>query len=408
MRQVNILTVIVLVSVLGLAACDSRSATTSVLPTPVSIIPTATSLPISTTAAPTVTETPTQISTETPAAPTATLCPTSAPGRLIGQILFLAAKCDSMGVCPHPSTIYRIRSDGSGLQQVFQSQADIFDLALSPDGTKLAFTEDYGWGYQVHILDLETGDAQPLVDLPYSTRMPRWVSNDQLLCVARPTVSGGTNNIYVAGVDGGEWQQLTNYLSTNAFFDLAVSPDGAQCLFAKYDSDADRTTVSRMNTDRTGLQELISFPGHHPVDVVWSPSGRWMAIYPTGSTDLIPIYLANREGADTVEIAQLADSPQLLAWATDESELIFLQIRSRSVVAVRRDGNGTRMIARVSDPGELAMVSDLYLSPVALSTDQAQLVFSPLGGGLYVMDMHTGCWQQLMSGYLAFSILWVP
>lgn len=133
-----------------------------------------------------------------------------------------------------------------------------------------------------------------------------------------------------------------------------------------------------------------------------------MTIYPTGSTDLIPIYLANREGAETVEIVQLADSPQLLAWASDESELIFLEIRSGSVMAVRRDGNGTRMIARVSGHGELAVVSDLYLSPVALSPNQAQLVFSPLGGGLYIMDLHTGCWQQLVSGYLAFNILWVP
>lgn len=408
MRQSNILIVVALVSLLGLTACDSRAVTTSVVPTPVSVIPTATSLPISTTtAAPTVTEPPTQIPTETPAAPTATLCPTSTPDGPVGQILFLAAKCDAVGVCPHPSIIYRIRSDGSGLQQVFQSQADIFELALSPDGTTFAFTEDYGWGYQVHIFDLATGNTWPLVDLPYNTRLPRWVSEDQLLCVARP-VSGGANNIYIADVDGGGWQQLSEYPSTIAFFDLAVSPDGTQCLFAKYDSDADRTTVSRMNVDRTGLQELISLPGHHPVDVGWSPSGRWMTIYPTGSTDLIPIYLANREGAETVEIVQLADSPQLLAWASDESELIFLEIRSGSVMAVRRDGNGTRMIARVSGPGELAVVSDLYLSPVALSPDQAQLVFSPLGGGLYVMDMHTECWQQLMSGYLAFTILWVP
>lgn len=408
MKQINILTVLALVFVLGLAACDSRAGTTSVVPTPVSVIPTATSLPISTmTTAPTVTETPAQVPTETPAVPTATLCPTSTPDGPVGRILFLAAKCDSMGVCPHPSTIYRIRSDGSGLQQVFQSQADIFDLALSPDGTKLAFAEDYGWGHQVHILDLETGDTQPLLDLPYNTRMPRWISNDHLLCVARPTGSGETNNIYVADADGERWQQLTDYLSTNAFYDLAVSPDGAQCLFATYGSDADRTTVSRMNVDQTGLQELISLPGYHPVDVEWSPSGRWMAIYRTGSTDLIPIYLANRESADMVEIAQL-DSPQLLAWATDESELLFLEIQSGSVVAVRRDGNGTRTIARVSVPGELATVSDLYLSPVALSPDHAQLVFSPLGGGLYIMDMHTGCQQQLMSGYLAFTILWVP
>ncbi len=409
MKQVSVLTVVVMMAMLGLAACGSRVVTISVVPTPVSVVPTSTPPPtLTATAAPIATETPTQISTDPSATPAAALCPTPTSSGPVEQILFLAAKCDSIGVCPHPSLIYRIHSDGSGLQRVFHSQADIFELALSPDGTKLAFTEDYGWGYQVYILDLATGNTWPLVDLPYNTRMPRWISNDQLLCVAQPAVSEGTNNIYVVDADGGGWQQLTDYLPTNAFYDLAVSPDGVQCLFAKYDSDADSIAVSRMNIDSTGLQELISLLGHHPVDVGWSPSGRWMTIYPTGSTNLIPIYLAHREGIDTVEIAQLTDSPQLLTWAADESELIFLEIRSGNVVAVRRDGNSTRTIARVSGLGELAMVGDLYLSPVALSPDQARLVFSPLSGGLYVMDIHTGCWQQLMSGYLALTILWVP
>ncbi len=59
MRQINALTVVALVSVLGLAACDSRTAATSVLPTPVSAIPTAT--PLSS-----LTWTPTAIPNPTP------------------------------------------------------------------------------------------------------------------------------------------------------------------------------------------------------------------------------------------------------------------------------------------------------------------------------------------------------
>lgn len=63
MRQINILTVVALVSVLGLAACNSWAATTSVVPTPVSIIPMTTSQPA-----------PTQTPTTTPS-PTPTIIP---------------------------------------------------------------------------------------------------------------------------------------------------------------------------------------------------------------------------------------------------------------------------------------------------------------------------------------------
>ena len=59
MRQINILTIVALVSVFVLTACDSQAATTSVVPTPISVIPTATSLPIST-------QTPTTIPIPTP------------------------------------------------------------------------------------------------------------------------------------------------------------------------------------------------------------------------------------------------------------------------------------------------------------------------------------------------------
>ena len=87
MRQINVLTVVALVSVLGLAACGSRATTTSVVPTPVSVIPTATSQS-------TPTQTPTTIPSPSPtemptATPTLTPLPTPLPDPLLkGQIGF--------------------------------------------------------------------------------------------------------------------------------------------------------------------------------------------------------------------------------------------------------------------------------------------------------------------------------
>ncbi len=416
MRQIKTLAIMALVSVFGLTACDSRPATTSVLPTPVSIIPTATSQPTPTwtpTAVPS--PTPTHTPTATPTRrPTTTPCPIPTPGGLVRQIFFSAAEC-GVGECyGGDSSVYYIHSDGSGLQLVFQGQGSIHELALSPDGTKLAFTEGYGWGgYRVHILDLESGSTRSLrTDLLLQTRMPRWVSNDQLLCIAG---QGDFRNIFLVDVNGRTWQQLTDYPPPNVgFFDLAVSPDGAQFLFVKYDFDAVRSTVYRMNIDGTGLRELISFPGDRPVRVGWSPSGNWIVIYPipSHSTDPVPIYLADRAGVEkTAKIAQLTGYPQLLAWMPDESEMIFFscspaaETRFGNVVAVRRDGHGTRTVSRAVVPEELCSFS------LSLSPDKAQLAFPLYASGrrgLYVMDMDTGCWRQLLSGYSVPSILWVP
>ncbi len=416
MKQ-RITSMVVVLIVLGLAACDLQPATVSVLPTPVSVIPTATSMP---TSIATATPFPTQIPSLPPTAiSTATPCPTS-PDEPVRQLLFSSAECEA-GSCWKNSSIYLIHSDGDGLRRIFQGQWAIYELALSPDGTKLAFAEDEGWGITVYILDLATGNTWPLM-ADFNTRMPRWVSDDQLLCIARPRISEGIDSIYLVNVDGQEWQQLTDFPSHRRFYDLAVSPDGVQFLFTEYDP-AVRATVYRMNMDGTGLRELISPPVDCPIYVGWSPSGNWIVIYPipSHSTDPVPIYLADRAGVETAEIAQLTGYPQLLAWTPDESEMIFFscspaaETRFGNVVAVRRDGSDTRMVVRVLGPKDHD-VGDLCLSPKSLSPDQAQLAFSPMGGfrtGLYVTDMRTGCWRELISGsaytdYSVLSILWIP
>lgn len=117
MKQIKTLTGIVLVSVLGLTACDLWIAPTSVLPTPASIIPTATLLPTPTrspTAMASQTATQTSITT-----PTAETIPTPtydlslfevwvevplfcSPPQLAAQLWFESAKWELEDTVPPP------------------------------------------------------------------------------------------------------------------------------------------------------------------------------------------------------------------------------------------------------------------------------------------------------------------
>jgi len=302
MSKNHLLIIVALAIVFGLTACEPHSVATSPLLTPVSPLPTAAPLP-SSTWTPTATCTPrptlpVPTSTFIPTPwPAFTQCPTPAPGGPIGRIIFSGCGEHEMlrsePGCTHTS-LYLINSDGNGMRQIYEGIGTISDLQLSPDGTKLAFSDSYyidigeqryssGRGY---VLDLATGQARPVT--PDSTSQHawalRWVSNELLVYAGRTIeAADSSSNVYLTDVHGEEWhRQLTDrQVGRTSILDIAVSPDRTQLVFAEFVLDSETTTVYRVNIDGTGLRELITYPaGTRVVNVAWSPAGDQLVFYP--------------------------------------------------------------------------------------------------------------------------------
>lgn len=448
MKKNNLLTIVVLaITALSLTACRSSSAATSTLPTPVSVIPTATATPPPTqtpiptstetpTAAPTTpppTQTPAPTSTETPtAAPTITPCPFPTPGGPVGQILFSAAECgrDCEPFAGDVAPIYLINSDGSGMRQIYEGRGVIGDMQLSPDGTKLAFSDSYYIDIDeqryssgnVYVLDLASGQAWPLVPDDASQKVwgARWVSDDRLVFI---TISGinspkPRSSLYLVNADGSQQQQLIERPFRTLIYSVIVSPDGMKLLYVEHESDADITTVYRMNIDGTGLTELTTFSEVKGVGMAWAPTGDRIVFYliPMGFAEYAPIYTAEADGSEITEIAILPGGHilDLVGWTEDQTGMIFYAcsrtLQANQIVKVQSDGI-TRTLATIEIPGTLASVPPCSFGE--LSPDQQHFALSPFypftgNGNLYVMDLSDGCCHQILSGYRVQSILWLP
>lgn len=332
-------------------------------------------------------------------------------------------------LCTHTS-LYLINSDGSGMRRIYEGIGTIGDLQLSPNGTKLAFSDSRyvnigeqryssGRGY---ILDLTTGQAWPVTPDSLHAWGLRWVSNELLVYAGRRIeAADSSSNVYLTDAHGEEWHPLLTgrQIGRTSILGITVSPDKTQLIFIEFVLDSETTRVYRMNVDGTGLRELMTFPaGSHVVNVAWSPAGDQLVLYPVpmGFAEYVPVFTARVDGSEIREVATLPGGHvlDLIGWTEDQAGMIFYAcsrtLQANQIVEVHNDGN-THVLATITIPGIPSSV--VPCSVGALSLDQQQFAFSPFysllgSGNLYLMDMSSGCCYQILSGYSVHSILWLP
>lgn len=433
MRQINILTVVALVSVLGLAACDAQTTVTSVMPTPVSIVPTTTPLPTSTaTAAPTATETPTHIPTETPAAPTATPCPAPTPGGPLGQILFSAVPCAEAGIECEVSEgpvadVYLINSNGTGLRQLVAGGHFPQGLSLSPDGKRLAFTdsrEDLQYSpfrSHVYVWDIFTGAIQPLMaDLPdeETEQTPQWFPDGNRLAYVSglvdnrgTTLGDSPTNLYIAQADGTGRTKVIERPPNSHIQSVVISPNGLQIAFIGLEWDSGlpyRIAAYCVNDDGSKLRKLMDLPSEaYQAEVFWSPDNSEIFILDHLAGN--PSFFVAREDGTTATAKIARISGYITGWRRTADSVVEVSACEpnvgTSVWSIHGNSSNLRKVGDI--PGGCLQMSDQW------SPDGSQVAFSEQVGppeliGLYILDTNSGCKWQILGEYYVLDLLWLP
>ena len=110
--------------------------------------------------------------------------------------------------------IFRVRTDGIGLERLTDDSAFDDQAALSPDGALLAFvsTRDRG-STDIYILDLSTGTVRNLTDAPGGDFRPSWSPDGEMLAFSSDRGTGFESaqgrwehvhsaSVYIVGGDG--------------------------------------------------------------------------------------------------------------------------------------------------------------------------------------------------------------
>lgn len=170
------------------------------------------------------------------------------------------------------SDLYKISLGGTDKTALTNGPRGAMNVepAVSPDGTKVAFSSDRSGKAMIYIQDLNTGNNQRLTFAGHYNSSPAWSPDGKRIAFA-----GGNEkhfDIFIMDVDGKNLQKLTSSQKANGRGanneDPSFSPDGRFILF---------------RSDRTGNYQLyvvsvdgkneyrITFDNHNYYRPQWSP-----------------------------------------------------------------------------------------------------------------------------------------
>jgi TolB protein len=166
--------------------------------------------------------------------------------------------------------IHLANRDGSGPAKLTnklgeQPQLDA-DPAWCPDGKKIAFVRFAKAGYEIHVIDPDSGRERRLLadSSKFGMVFPVWFPDGSRLVYAWS--SEGGLEIFVCDADGRNTRQVTRLKGENTWPNW--SPDGKHIYFF-HRAGAERRKCYRIQVDGTNLQE-VSFRA-----LLWVGSFAW-------------------------------------------------------------------------------------------------------------------------------------
>ncbi|HEX5069274.1 MAG TPA: S41 family peptidase [Vicinamibacterales bacterium] len=193
--------------------------------------------------------------------------------------------------------------------------ASFEDLALAPDGRKVAFIAR-GDIFAASVKD--AGDAARVTATPELESQPVWSPDSRRLA-------------YVSTSSGGQRLYTYDFATTSAKaltpaggIDLSpvFSPDGRQIAFLRNRKEL-RVIDLGTGNDRLLASGVFADSIDSPAPV-WSPNGRWIALFAIGTKRFTNVQLVPAAGGVAQPVSFLANAyANSLAWSPDGSFLLF-------------------------------------------------------------------------------------
>jgi tricorn protease len=191
------------------------------------------------------------------------------------------------------------------------------DLALSPDGRKVAFVAR---GILFAASAKDPGDATRVTTLPGIVSQPVWAPDSRRAVYA--AAREGAQRLYLYDFGANKETALT--ASPGIDISPVFSPDGTQIAFLR-DRRELRVLTLATNTERLVTSGAFADAIDTPRPV-WSPDGRWIALFAIGAKSFTNVgVVPTTEGAATVRpVSFLANVfANTIAWSPDGRTIFF-------------------------------------------------------------------------------------
>jgi len=231
---------------------------------------------------------------------------------LRGKIVFTTDR-DNYG------ELYKQNSDGSGVQRITNT-TDYYEKepAISPDGLKIAFSNNKGGGRHILVMDSDGSDIVQLTDDGYN-KAPSWSPDGSKIVFARSSNSDAPSDIYIMDADGSDLKNITN-TSTARESNPDWAPDGSRIVYESYaDGDTEIHTIRPDGTDNAQITDNTLFDS----EPEWSPSGDRIAFVRNLDSKGDKVHIMNSDGTNVRELTPSSTSEVSPTWSPDGSMIAF-------------------------------------------------------------------------------------
>ena len=234
--------------------------------------------------------------------------PTNTPAIPISEITITPTETEAVVNYPEPTgkivytcnikgnEICVMNADGSGWQQLTDSQYASFNANLSPDGQKAVYVISNGKYSEIYELNINTGSSVQLTDLQKNVGSPE-ISPDNKYIVFHYHSGNGNISLWIMNRDGSEPREF--YKSNGKdVHDATWSPDGTQILFALGKAENNQFYIMDFNGDEPQLvNDTIDSRGRSD----WSNN---LISFDQGEPYLHDVFLMNTDGSDLRQVTQ--------------------------------------------------------------------------------------------------------
>jgi TolB protein len=247
--------------------------------------------------------------------------------------------------------IWSMDPDGSNQKQITFYKSICTTPAVSPDGTKIAFTSYSGGNPAIFVHSLETGRRLRFYGPVSSmTATPEFTPDGQQI-VFSSSIAGWAQ-LYAANLDGSGLRRISYVRAIEV--EPKVNPKtGAQIVFVSGRSGPQQ--IYRMNMDGADVQMLTSGEGQAS-NPSWHPDGQhiafaWTRGYAPGNFNIFVMDVGTRSYVQLTHGAGRNENP---GWAPDGVHLVFSSNRSGSQQIWTMLADGTQL-QQLSTQGQNTM-----------------------------------------------------
>jgi TolB protein len=235
--------------------------------------------------------------------------------------------------------IWVMDPDGSNQRELSHFNSISIMPAVTPDGTKIAFTSFARGNPAIFILSTDTGRRLPFYNQVASMNATPDFTPDGKQIVYSSTASGWAQ-IYAANIDGSNLHRISNTRALEV--EPKVNPKSSGMAFVSGRSGPQQ--IFRMNMDGTDVQRLSNGEGEAS-NPSWHPNGQilafaWTRGFATGNFNIFVMDVATRNFNQLTYGAGRNENP---TWAPDGRHLAFMSTRSGSEQIWTMLANGTQL-----------------------------------------------------------------